>query len=68
LNELDGNQIIISIPRSTIVSVSLSYGEGVERPIRQIIIGVILCLLGLVIANALRGLFSHEVPGEYVGA
>jgi hypothetical protein len=65
VQELDGNQIVVSVPRKEITSISLCYGEGVERPILQFIAGMITCALGFVIGvYPIVGMFSGETVGE----
>ncbi len=49
IKELDGIQVMVSIPKTEIVSITVSYGESVEKPILQIIAGILLALLGFCI-------------------
>jgi hypothetical protein len=46
IGELYGARVIVSIPRTDITSISLRYGESVERPILEIIVGIFLMLAG----------------------
>jgi hypothetical protein len=46
VKELDGMQIMVSIPKAEITSIKLAYGESVEKPLVQITSGIILCLTG----------------------
>jgi hypothetical protein len=68
LNELDGNQVIVSIPKAEIRSVTLCNGESVERPVRQLISGGVFIVLGFVIGVwPLAGIiFNHEVIREAI--
>jgi hypothetical protein len=65
VQELDGNQIIVSVTRKEITSISFCYGEGVERPILQFIAGLIMCALGFVLGvYPILGMFRGETVGE----
>ncbi len=47
LQELDGTQVMVTIRKTDIFSIELSFGESVERPVLQLAAGVLMCLLGL---------------------
>jgi hypothetical protein len=68
IQELDGNQVVVSVPRKEITSISLRYGESVERPILQLLGGIILCVIGLVIGvrPIIWVFFEREPVGEPV--
>jgi len=64
LEELDGTQIMASVQKAEILSIELKFGESVEKPVRQILIGVLLCILAFVIGVwPLLGYFSDFKPG-----
>ncbi len=44
--EVDGAQIMISIPYENIISLSFGFGESIERPIRQLMLGIACCAFG----------------------
>ncbi len=65
VQELDGNQIVVSVPRKEITSICLCYGEGVERPILQFIAGIIMSALGFILGvYPILGMFRGETVGE----
>jgi hypothetical protein len=49
VKEFDGAQVMASIPKAEITSIKFSYGESVEKPVIQIIAGIVSCLLGFFI-------------------
>ncbi|MGA3113589.1 MAG: hypothetical protein ABSF90_04055 [Syntrophobacteraceae bacterium] len=49
IRELEGVQVMASIPKAEIVSMSVCYGESVEKPVLQIVAGVMAILLGFLI-------------------
>jgi hypothetical protein len=60
IKELEGTQVMVSIPRADVVSIELRYGNSVEKPIMQTISGTVLCLLGFSIGVwPLVGYLSH---------
>lgn len=47
--EIDGNQVMVSLPRDQIASMTLHHGIKSERPIIDITIGVIFIFIGIYI-------------------
>ena len=65
IQELDGKQVIVTVPREEVTSVSLCYGESVEKPILQFIAGLIMCAIGLVLGVwPILRILSGERVGE----
>ncbi|MGC8494543.1 MAG: hypothetical protein ACP5SH_22700 [Syntrophobacteraceae bacterium] len=48
INELDGSQVLVSIPKSVILSITVCHGQSVEKPFRQVILGILMVLMGFV--------------------
>jgi hypothetical protein len=49
VTEIDGKQVIVSLPRDQIVSLTMQKGIKSERPIVDIVIGAVLILMGVYI-------------------
>ena len=61
LSELDGKQAIKSIRKDEIVNISLAYGFCSERPVRQIICGILTALTGLYLGLIPTGKVIYDV-------
>jgi len=46
IKEMDGKQVIVSIPKSDIIHIEVRHGESVEKPILNIIIGIVMIIIG----------------------
>jgi len=65
VHELDGKQVIVSIPKADIISITISFGESVEKPVLQFSAGIFMCILGFVIGVwPSIGFILHHVPVE----
>ena len=63
LCELDGKQILISVPKKDIILITIEFGHAVERPITELSIGLVLCTLGVLFGLLpLRAYFLDPVP------
>jgi hypothetical protein len=70
--EMDGEKVIVSIPKKDIINILICHGQSVERPLAQIIAAIILCLAGVLIGvmpllNILVSLIHGEVFRERYG-
>jgi hypothetical protein len=46
VKELDGGQVLVSIKRSDIQSITVCYGQSSEKPVVQVAIGIFTLLIG----------------------
>lgn len=65
IQEVDGNQVAVSVPRKEIKAISLCYGQSVEKPIFQFIAGILICALGFIIGvwPSLDIILNHQTVG-----
>lgn len=46
---MDGVQVVFCVPKTEIASITVIYGESVEKPLLQLIAGILMVLLGFII-------------------
>jgi len=65
---MDGNQVVVSIPRNEIASITLCYGNSAERPAVRVIAGIIMCILGIILGvlPSYAIIFNYELIGTTV--
>jgi len=63
--ELDGNTVILSIPKQEIANVSVAFGRSVERPLARIMVGLVLCFTGLLLGvwPLYKWFTTHDTSG-----